>query len=94
MKRTCRSATLNLLSETMNLYLFIFTGSIVIYSIYEPNYDKTTAQPDLYCDKAFYLCAFWLTNVTYMLLALLFLSCCCCRQRQPDSDNETQTLVR
>ncbi|CAI5668941.1 unnamed protein product [Oreochromis niloticus] len=72
---------------------WFIAGSIVIYSIYEPKYDKTTAQPDLYCNKTLYLFAFWFTNMTYILLALIFLSYCCCRQRG-DGDNETQTLVR
>ncbi|XP_042078186.1 transmembrane protein 272-like isoform X1 [Haplochromis burtoni] len=72
---------------------WLLAGNIVIYSIYEPNYNKNMTQPDVYCNTMLYLFAFCFTVVTYILLAMLFLAFCCCRQRQPDGDNDTQRLV-
>ncbi|KAM7366309.1 hypothetical protein PAMP_015759 [Pampus punctatissimus] len=54
-------------------------GNVWIYSIYEPNYNKTSMDP--YCDKALYLFAFWSTNLTYILILLgpvVILVCACC----------------
>uniref|UniRef100_A0A3Q4G819 Uncharacterized protein n=1 Tax=Neolamprologus brichardi TaxID=32507 RepID=A0A3Q4G819_NEOBR len=74
-----------------NIIFYILPGNIVIYSIYEPNYNKNMTQPDVYCNKTLYLFA---TNLTYILLGALFLSYCCRKQREADDDNDTQRLLR
>lgn len=65
----------------------------MIYSIYEPNYNKNTTKADPYCNKTLYLFAFWSNNLTYILLGVLLLSYCCRKQREADDDN-TRRLLR
>ncbi|XP_070711102.1 transmembrane protein 272-like [Pempheris klunzingeri] len=68
-------------SSLVSLFFFCWfiAGNVWIYSIYEPNYNKTTTSIDTYCDKTLYLFAFWTTNMTYILLGLmLFCMCCSC----------------
>ncbi|XP_044196934.1 transmembrane protein 272-like [Thunnus albacares] len=62
-------------SGLVSLFLFCWfiAGNVWIYSIYEPNYDKTTTGMKLYCDKTVYQLAFWTTNLIYILFG--FLSC-------------------
>ncbi|XP_068444414.1 transmembrane protein 272-like [Clinocottus analis] len=67
------------------VYFFVFcwfiAGNVWIYSIYEPNYNKTGSSMDSYCNKTLYMFAFWSTNLAYILLGFtMFISCCtyCC----------------
>lgn len=64
------------LSCLVSLFLccWFIAGNVWIYSIYEPNYNKTTTSVEPYCDKTVYLFAFWTTNITYILLGLMILS--------------------
>lgn len=64
------------LSCLVSLFLccWFIAGNVWIYSIYEPNYNKTTTGMEPYCDKTVYLFAFWTTNITYILLGLMILS--------------------
>uniref|UniRef100_A0A3B5AGN4 Si:dkey-19b23.12 n=1 Tax=Stegastes partitus TaxID=144197 RepID=A0A3B5AGN4_9TELE len=75
------SSPLNQLCKTWNslvscfLFSWFIAGNVWIYSIYQPNYNKTiTSVP--YCDKTLYLFAFWSTTVTYILLAVALLVSC------------------
>uniref|UniRef100_A0A3P9D277 Uncharacterized protein n=1 Tax=Maylandia zebra TaxID=106582 RepID=A0A3P9D277_9CICH len=83
-----------------NIIFYILPGNIVIYSIYEPNYNKNMTQPDVYCNTTLYLFAFCFTVVTYILLALLFLAFCvlllsyCCRKQREADDDNTRSLLR
>ncbi|KAM4536670.1 transmembrane protein 272 [Odontesthes bonariensis] len=63
------------------LFCWFITGNVWIYSIYEPNYNKTTTNVDPYCDKTVYLFAFWTTTLVYILIGFfMFIGCClCCR---------------
>ncbi|XP_067436101.1 transmembrane protein 272-like isoform X2 [Thunnus thynnus] len=63
------------LSGLVSLFFccWFIAGNVWIYSIYEPNYDKTTTDVEAYCDKTVYQLAFWTTNLIYILLG--FLSC-------------------
>ncbi|XP_070710996.1 transmembrane protein 272-like [Pempheris klunzingeri] len=70
---------------SVNLLFFLCwftTGNYWIYSIYEPNYNKTVSI-DTYCDKTLYLFAFWTTNVTYVQLVLFVCCCCFCARHLP-----------
>ncbi|XP_067440070.1 transmembrane protein 272-like [Thunnus thynnus] len=66
-------------SGLVSLFLFCWfiAGNVWIYSIYEPNYNKTTTSVEPYCDKTVYLFAFWTTNLSYILLGLVMLCGCC-----------------
>ncbi|XP_078389834.1 transmembrane protein 272-like [Cetorhinus maximus] len=49
--------------------IWFITGSVWIYSIYEPDYtDKASPR---YCDKTLYLFAFSVTTASYIVLALM-----------------------
>ncbi|XP_060886916.1 transmembrane protein 272-like isoform X1 [Labrus mixtus] len=69
-------------SKTWSCFVSVFffcwfiAGNVWIYSIYEPNYNKT-APINTYCNKTLYLFAFWTTNANYILLGLLLVSSCC-----------------
>uniref|UniRef100_A0A3Q3H1V0 Si:dkey-19b23.12 n=1 Tax=Labrus bergylta TaxID=56723 RepID=A0A3Q3H1V0_9LABR len=54
-------------------FCWFIAGNVWIYSIYEPNYNKT-APINTYCNKTLYLFAFWTTNANYILLGLLLVS--------------------
>uniref|UniRef100_A0AAX7T3P7 Uncharacterized protein n=1 Tax=Astatotilapia calliptera TaxID=8154 RepID=A0AAX7T3P7_ASTCA len=57
-------------------FCWFIAGNVWIYSVYEPNYNKTVSR-DVYCNKTLYLFAFWTTNMTYVLFGfLLFCTCC------------------
>ncbi|CAK6952913.1 transmembrane protein 272-like [Scomber scombrus] len=60
---------------------WFIAGNVWIYSIYEPNYNKTisvdSASMGLYCDKTLYLFAFWTTTLGYILFGLLIMACFC-----------------
>ncbi|KAF7650146.1 hypothetical protein LDENG_00130470 [Lucifuga dentata] len=58
------------------LFCWLITGSVWIYSIYEPNYNKTATDVDPYCDKTLYLFAFWTTTLVYIFLGT-HSSCIC-----------------
>ncbi|XP_029696696.1 uncharacterized protein isoform X3 [Takifugu rubripes] len=60
---------------TLFLFCWFVAGNVWIYSIYEPNYDKTAADP--YCNRTLYLFAFWTTTLVYILLGLFFVGGCC-----------------
>uniref|UniRef100_A0A3P9D3Q6 Uncharacterized protein n=1 Tax=Maylandia zebra TaxID=106582 RepID=A0A3P9D3Q6_9CICH len=74
--RNCRSAWSCLVS--LFVFCWFIAGNVWIYSVYEPNYNKT-ASPHMYCDKTLYLFAFWTMNLNYILLGFsLFCPCCSC----------------
>ncbi|XP_053351308.1 uncharacterized protein LOC128520894 [Clarias gariepinus] len=52
------------------------TGSVLIYSIYPPNYNSALVDVP-YCNKTLYLFAFWTTTLMYILLAVVFMCGCC-----------------
>ncbi|KAM9426726.1 transmembrane protein 272-like [Pholidichthys leucotaenia] len=79
---------------TAFFFCWFLAGNVVIYSIYPPNYNKNTTDTNPYCNKTLYLFAFWCTNLTYILLAVLLPTLCCCKQEDADEDNEAQTLVQ
>ncbi|XP_043539418.1 transmembrane protein 272-like isoform X1 [Chiloscyllium plagiosum] len=57
--------------ESLFSFIWLITGSVWIYSIYQPDYiDK--ASPN-YCDKTLYLFAFWITTAVYIILGLMML---------------------
>ncbi|XP_071088316.1 transmembrane protein 272-like [Haliotis cracherodii] len=62
------------------MFAWFIAGSVWIYSLhnkYNPT-DKTAAN---YCDKTFYLFAFWCTSANYILIAaIVLIACCCCRK--------------
>ncbi|GAA6216340.1 transmembrane protein 272-like [Lates japonicus] len=74
-------------------FCWFIAGNVWIYSIYEPNYNKSSTQVSPYCNKTLYLFAFWTTNLTYILLGVILFSWCLCRQQQPD-DDDTQRLLQ
>ncbi|XP_072542912.1 transmembrane protein 272-like [Salminus brasiliensis] len=58
------------------MFCWSITGSVWIYSIYPPNYNSTVpGEP--YCNKTLYLLAFWITTVSYIILAGLLVAGCC-----------------
>ncbi|XP_071775926.2 transmembrane protein 272-like [Centroberyx gerrardi] len=73
---SCCCITWNSLASLF-LFCWFIAGNVWIYSIYQPNYNKTTTDVDPYCDKTLYLFAFWTTTLGYILMGL-FLLCGCC----------------
>ncbi|KAM8747777.1 transmembrane protein 272-like [Acanthopagrus schlegelii] len=67
-------------SGIVSLFFFCWfiAGNVWIYSIYEPNYNKTVSTEN-YCNKTLYLFAFWTINFNYILLGLALLYTCCSR---------------
>lgn len=64
--------------ETMlNYFLIVWflTGCIVVYRIYEPDYDNPSSTS--YCNRTVYLYAFWLMTSAFIIMAIV-LSCLCC----------------
>ncbi|KAG7497659.1 hypothetical protein JOB18_002808 [Solea senegalensis] len=59
------------------LSCWFIAGNVWIYSIYQPNYNKTTTDVDPYCNKTLYLFAFWTTTLGYILLGLILVIGCC-----------------
>lgn len=81
-------------SSFLNWFLYISPGTIRIYSVYQPDYNKNTKDPDHYCDKTLYLFAFWTTNLAFVLLAVLFFSYSLAVYFLIESDDsEAQTLL-
>ncbi|XP_061565547.1 transmembrane protein 272-like [Cololabis saira] len=75
------------------LFCWFITGNVWIYSIYQPNYNKTTTAVDPFCDKTLYLFAFWSTTLIYILLGLFLLigfcvlfCFCLCGRADPDDN--------
>ncbi|XP_041842617.1 transmembrane protein 272-like [Melanotaenia boesemani] len=75
------------------LFCWFITGNVWIYSIYEPNYNKTATDVNLYCNKTLYLFAFWTTTLVYILLGLFLVIGCCvlfcfclCGHADPDDN--------
>ncbi|CAI5668949.1 unnamed protein product [Oreochromis niloticus] len=48
-------------------FSWFIIGSIIIYSIYEPDYNKNATDTDHYCNKTLYLSAFCCITLTYIL---------------------------
>lgn len=57
------------------LIVWFFAGCIVVYRIYEPDYDNPLSQS--YCHRTVYLYAFWLITSAFIIMAIV-LSCLCC----------------
>ncbi|KAG8181408.1 hypothetical protein JTE90_023571 [Oedothorax gibbosus] len=77
----CQSDKRSCFDDIMSLFLFVWfiLGCVWVYSVKHVEFYVTT-DPD-YCHKTCYNFAFWLLNVTFILLgALLGLACCagCC----------------
>lgn len=64
--------------ETMlNYFLIVWflVGCIVVYRIYEPDYENPLSTA--YCNRTVYLYAFWLMTSAFIIMAII-LSCLCC----------------
>lgn len=61
----------------LNYFLIVWflAGCIVVYRIYEPDYDNPLSAS--YCNRTVYLYAFWLMTSTFIVMAIV-LSCLCC----------------
>lgn len=57
------------------LIVWFFAGCIVVYRIYEPDYDNPMSQS--YCHRTVYMYAFWLITSAFITMAIV-LSCLCC----------------
>ncbi|KAG8006178.1 hypothetical protein GBF38_005363 [Nibea albiflora] len=53
---------------TCFLFFWFIAGNVWIYSIYKPNFDKSTTDVDPYCDMGLYVFAFWITTVVYIVI--------------------------
>ncbi|KAL4006817.1 mitochondrial pyruvate carrier 1 [Sarotherodon galilaeus] len=89
----CKWCNIGCCSVPLLLVCFLYLGgNLLLYSDFKPNFNKSVTTGTIYCNKTFYLFAFWSTNLTYGLLALLFITFCCCKRREPDSDDEAQLV--
>lgn len=61
----------------LNYFLIVWflAGCIVVYRIYEPDYENPLSNS--YCHKTVYLYAFWLMTSAFVIMAVV-LSCLCC----------------
>lgn len=61
----------------LNYFLIVWflAGCIVVYRIYEPDYDNPLSAS--YCNRTVYLYAFWLMTSAFIIMAIV-LSCLCC----------------
>lgn len=61
----------------LNYFLIVWflAGCIVVYRIYEPDYDNPMSIS--YCNRTVYLYAFWLMTSAFIIMAIV-LSCLCC----------------
>ena len=61
----------------LNYFLIVWflAGCIVVYRIYEPDYDNPASAN--YCNRLVYLYAFWLMTSAFIVMAII-LSCLCC----------------
>ncbi|XP_048450117.1 transmembrane protein 272-like, partial [Rhincodon typus] len=63
--------------ESLFSFIWFITGSVWIYSIYQPDYINKTS-PN-YCNKTLYLFAFWVTTIIYIFLGLMMVfGICAC----------------
>ncbi|XP_056883432.1 transmembrane protein 272-like [Takifugu flavidus] len=62
---------------TFFLFCWFVVGYVWIYSIYEPNYNKTATAVDPYCDRTLYLFALGTTALVFILLGLVCVVGCC-----------------
>ncbi|TNM93804.1 hypothetical protein fugu_001980 [Takifugu bimaculatus] len=62
---------------TFFLFCWFVVGYVWIYSIYEPNYNKTATAADPYCDRTLYLFALGTTALVFILLGLVCVVGCC-----------------
>lgn len=56
----------------MAIFVWCVIGAIVIYPLYEPNYDK---EMETFCDQITYLSAFWYITADLVIELVTFLSC-------------------
>jgi hypothetical protein len=65
------------IESILNYFLIVWflTGCIVVYRIYEPDYDNPLSVS--YCNRTVYLYAFWLMTSAFIIMAIV-LSCLCC----------------
>lgn len=61
----------------LNYFLIVWflAGCIVVYRIYEPDYENPLSAG--YCNRTVYLYAFWLMTSAFIIMAIV-LSCLCC----------------
>lgn len=61
----------------LNYFLIVWflAGCIVVYRMYEPDYDNPLSAS--YCNRTVYLYAFWLMTSAFIIMAIV-LSCLCC----------------
>lgn len=61
----------------LNYFLIVWflAGCIVVYRIYEPDYENPLSSS--YCNRTVYLYAFWLITSAFIIMAII-LSCLCC----------------
>lgn len=57
------------------LVVWFLAGCIVVYRIYEPDYENPFSAS--YCNRTVYLYAFWLMTSAFIIMAIV-LSCLCC----------------
>lgn len=57
------------------LVVWFLAGCIVVYRIYEPDYDNPLSST--YCNRTVYLYAFWLMTSSFIIMAIV-ISCLCC----------------
>lgn len=57
------------------LVVWFLAGCIVVYRIYEPDYENPSS--NFYCNRTVYLYAFWLMTSAFIIIAIV-LSCLCC----------------
>ncbi|XP_023238461.1 uncharacterized protein LOC111637250 [Centruroides sculpturatus] len=64
-------------NKIINLFIFCWfiAGCVWVYRAYKPNF--YSPESPLYCNKVVYLFTFWLINLTFILIAIVFLVCCC-----------------
>ncbi|XP_072255496.1 transmembrane protein 272-like [Pyxicephalus adspersus] len=57
------------------MFAFFITGNVWIYSLYNEPWDSPTDPKR--CNRVLFLYAFWITNVSYMFIAILILVYLC-----------------
>ncbi|XP_040887365.1 transmembrane protein 272-like isoform X2 [Toxotes jaculatrix] len=90
LSRVC--ATWNSLTSFF-LFCWFIAGNVWVYSIYQPNYNKSTTDVEPYCNRTLYLFAFWNITLVYILLGLFVVIGCCvlvcmflCGRADPDDN--------
>ncbi|XP_039899384.1 uncharacterized protein LOC120740915 isoform X1 [Simochromis diagramma] len=91
----CKWCNIGCCSVPLLVVCFFYLGvNVFIYSDIKPNFNKSVTTGIIYCNKTFYLFAFWSTNLTYGLLGLLFITFWCCKRQEPEGEDEAQILVQ